>query len=486
MTDDRRTACAVVGLTAIAAVLRAIRLDGGLWVDEIVTLVEFARPPLGEILTSFPHNNNHPLYSLLAHPFIVLFGEHPWSLRLPAYLFGVGAVPMLYLLGTVLTTKREALWSSAFLAVSYHHVWFSQNARGYTALVFLTMLATLLLIRGLEHNGIGAWIGYAGVAALGVYTHLTMVFVVAAHTLICLWLAVFGGDDKRSPSFRTWSLGFGLATLLGAALYAPMAEEVIAFYTAPALPAANVATAGWAVREAILGLLLGMTGLGLLIAAAVSFSGVVSYFRQSRLVLALLVLPGVLTAATVVALSQPIRPRFFFLFIGFGILIIVRGAMVSARWVVERWFRGAVPTGFDLKAGDVLVGLMIVGSTLSLGAAYRYPKQDFEGAMLFVESERAAGEMIVTAGAAGYPYERLYERDWESIESLGEYRELRAQTSRLWLLYTLADYLEAQTPDLMRAIWDECVPVRTFRGTVAGGDVVVCAAPAPDSSGGSP
>src|SRR4051794_2382441 len=40
-------------LTVAGAVLRFWRLDSCLWLDEILTLVDFARPPLSHIVTSF-------------------------------------------------------------------------------------------------------------------------------------------------------------------------------------------------------------------------------------------------------------------------------------------------------------------------------------------------------------------------------------------------------------------------------------------------
>ncbi len=51
----------------LAAVLRAIGLDGGLWLDEILTLIESVRRPVAQIVTTFPSNNQHTLYSVLAH-----------------------------------------------------------------------------------------------------------------------------------------------------------------------------------------------------------------------------------------------------------------------------------------------------------------------------------------------------------------------------------------------------------------------------------
>src|SRR5438067_801062 len=130
----------VAGLTLLALALRVWRLDSCLWLDEILTMVYFARPPAGEIISSFPNQNQHMLYSLLAHFSIRWFGESAWALRLPAVLFGAATVPALFLAGRRMLGTKVALFSCALLTVSYHHIWFSQNARGYTGLVFFTLI----------------------------------------------------------------------------------------------------------------------------------------------------------------------------------------------------------------------------------------------------------------------------------------------------------------------------------------------------------
>jgi hypothetical protein len=59
------------------------------------------------------------------------------------------------------------------LEVSYHHVWFSQNARGYTGLLFFGLLATWLLVRALRQPTARVWLGFGLCLALSMYIHLT-------------------------------------------------------------------------------------------------------------------------------------------------------------------------------------------------------------------------------------------------------------------------------------------------------------------------
>src|SRR5204863_9090573 len=131
---------------------------------------------------------NHILYTLLARLSFLLFGESVWTLRLPAVLFGVGSIWAVYLFSCQVATWREGLLSAGFLMFSYHHVWFSQNARGYTALLFWALLGSSLFIQNLCRPKLLTTLAYAVVTALALYTHLTAMFVVAAHGLIYFWL----------------------------------------------------------------------------------------------------------------------------------------------------------------------------------------------------------------------------------------------------------------------------------------------------------
>jgi uncharacterized membrane protein len=48
----------------------------------------------------------------------------------------VASIGALYLLGRAVAGPTEALFAAALMTVAYHHVWFSQNARGYSGLLF--------------------------------------------------------------------------------------------------------------------------------------------------------------------------------------------------------------------------------------------------------------------------------------------------------------------------------------------------------------
>ena len=199
---------ALIAVVLVAAVARGIGLNSGLWIDEIYSLVRSFRAPLSGILTEFWGDNHHPFYAVLAHLSRAVFGESAWSVRLPAMLFGVAAVPMLYALGALVVSRREALLASLLLAVSYHHVWFSQNARGYSAIAFFAIVAMWALVRGATTGRTKYFVVYGVAAGLGAYTHLTMIFVVVGHALATLVVCVapHASLDRRAVSYTHLTL----------------------------------------------------------------------------------------------------------------------------------------------------------------------------------------------------------------------------------------------------------------------------------------
>jgi len=171
-------------LLVFAVILRLIRLDSGMWLDEVVTMVHYAGLSPGEILTTYDLQNQHFLYSILAHWCVTLFGFSSWALRLPAVGFGVAGVWALVLLGREISGEREALWAAALLVVSPQHVWLSQNARGYTAIFFFSVFGTWLFLRALREGRVMAWWAYGMCVALGAFSHQSMLFVVAGQVLV--------------------------------------------------------------------------------------------------------------------------------------------------------------------------------------------------------------------------------------------------------------------------------------------------------------
>jgi 4-amino-4-deoxy-L-arabinose transferase-like glycosyltransferase len=455
----------VAATVAVAAILRAYGLNSGLWFDEIVTLVESARRPLIEILNYFPDVNVHPFYSLLAHASLQTFGESAWALRLPACIFGVASIWMTYVLGARLISRAEAWAGAAVLTVSYQHVWFSQNARGYTMMGFFALLSTHFLLRALESRRASDYAFYALTCAAGIYTHLTMVFVVAGHVAVIAGSMLMGWKVTREEAFKPMVMALGVAGILTLALYAPYASELLSHFDREGpKQAAQFATGRWAVIELLRNIVSGSGILGAAITALAALIGALSLLRRQPLALALLVVPALVAGAALVVLGQPIRPRFFFFLA--GAVGIFAGRGVGA--VADRLARPRHSLAFIIGGTALLVTFSAVGLRLN----YRVPKQDFDGAVRYLEGQAAGGTIVAAADPACFPIERYYlKTDWPCLRTVDDLRAVLATSQPVLVLYTLSDHIEAGLRDRLRGT---CAESRRFPGTLGDGDVIVC------------
>jgi mannosyltransferase len=471
---DGRHAHGLIALAGIVVLAVAVRIPGlgdGLWYDEIETLVSYIRSPMGVILTTFDSKNQHMLFSLAARGSVRLLGESAWALRVPAMLFGVASVAALYWLGRLITGWKESVAAAAILAFSYHHVWFSQNARGYTGLLLWTLLGTGLLLQMLSDTRPRGWgrpLGYGLVMSLAMLTHATAVFVILSHALLVAGLSLQRRPGLGSPAFVVPVLGLLLAGTLTLQLHALVLPQFLDTMLAPTMAGTDTEWKSpvWLVLESLRGLQRGVPGgwAALAAGAAIGVTGLVDYWRQSRLVTAAMLLPLALTVAAIMVMNHNLWPRFFFFGAGFGVLIVVRGLFVAPRLVLPDRTATAVAAG--------LVALFVLGNAALLPRAWG-PKQDFEGALEVVETRRASGDAVVVVDMTRLPYTQYLRSDWAVADGPAELTSIESQHARTWVVYTFPIRLSAVQPEIWARLQSDYTRVATLPGTVGSGEVVV-------------
>lgn len=137
------------GVLLIGIAARLTHLFSGLEYDEIWTLENFAPLPLSRILTDLALPNNHPLNTLGVWICATLF-QSPWSIRLPALLAGLGALPLMALVAFLWSRKWLAAWVATLIfALCTPVILYAQQARGYSIQLFFLLLfaAGFLLAR---------------------------------------------------------------------------------------------------------------------------------------------------------------------------------------------------------------------------------------------------------------------------------------------------------------------------------------------------
>jgi uncharacterized membrane protein len=461
----------LAGILLLATLLRIYRLGDGLWFDEIITYINYGNLPFKEIATTFNSENNHVLYSLFAHASLLIFGQSGWALRLPAVIFGVGSLFALFLLGRLVANRREALLAVLFLSVSYHHIWFSQNARGYTALLFWTILSTYFLIRSLNENRNGLWVVYGLTAALGMYTHLTMSFILAGQFLGALFQTMRGRSSNGWQKWQGVVIGFTCAGFITLLLYLPLAGKISSAMDAtltgvPAIWNSPV----WTILETLKGLRLGYSQAIILVSAlSLLITGVIDYFQTKPVLILVFLLPPLIGSVITLAFGHPLWQRFFFFTVGFVSLVVVRGAMVFAKLATSRY-------KFSPKVAQSLGTLLCLGIILASMSSLRNvygPKQDYESAMQFIKNQLRNGDSVAMVNLTIPPYRDFFKTDWQAVESLSDLEEIMDQADRTWVVVTFPGVLQTSYPEISNVLLSDFQLVQTFWGTVGDGQVYI-------------
>ncbi|HSA05954.1 MAG TPA: glycosyltransferase family 39 protein [Candidatus Gastranaerophilales bacterium] len=129
--------------------LRMWHLDKpeGLWFDEMHTYIE-ARMPIGDLFKLYFTKHIHaPLFYIILHYWMKLFGEADFVLRVLPVIFGALTIPVAYLCGKELKCDKTALLAAFLTAINSLLIYYSQELRFYSLVALFTSLIALFLLR---------------------------------------------------------------------------------------------------------------------------------------------------------------------------------------------------------------------------------------------------------------------------------------------------------------------------------------------------
>jgi 4-amino-4-deoxy-L-arabinose transferase-like glycosyltransferase len=155
ITRTRSATLLLVVLVVGGLALRLYAIGAkSLWIDEAFS-IWMAAQPLAEIWRYTVLLDQHPpLYYTLLH-FWAAFGDGEGIMRGFSALWGVLALPVIYLIGQRIGGRALGLLATLILALSPLHISFAQNTRMYTMLTFNAAMALLCLLHLLDRQETG-------------------------------------------------------------------------------------------------------------------------------------------------------------------------------------------------------------------------------------------------------------------------------------------------------------------------------------------
>ncbi len=132
------------------------------------------------------------------------------------------------------------------------------------------------------------------------------------------------------------------------------------------------------------------------------------------------------------------------------------------------------------------MALLVIASAYALSYNYRYPKQDYRGALDYVMDYKAPQDIVGAVGWAATSYRFYYGPALEFPQSVADLRALQNEGRPVWVLYSFTRDMNRLWPDLYRYLREEYEPVASFRGTLPDGTVYVVRHSAANGGGASP
>lgn len=178
----------LLAILVLAAALRFWDIGAeSYWLDESIMAGITAS---GEVTREEILGGRPPIYVLLGFAWNQVFGDSEGAVRSLSAVFGIASVFLVYLVGRQMADARVGLAAAFVCALSVFHIYYAQEHRYYSVLMFFTLLMFLFYLRAWEG---GRWLDFLLFAVFSVavvYTHTFGMFVLvvpALHFLI-LWL----------------------------------------------------------------------------------------------------------------------------------------------------------------------------------------------------------------------------------------------------------------------------------------------------------
>jgi 4-amino-4-deoxy-L-arabinose transferase-like glycosyltransferase len=205
----------VAALVVLTGVVLRFLTTSALWLDEAQT-VAIARLPLADIPSGLRRDGAPPLYYVLLHGWMRLFGDGDVALRALAGVFSVATIAVAALVVARVAGRRAALIAAVLLATNPFAIRYATENRMYSLVALETALGLLAAVAIVRHGRRRRYVvALALVVAALLYTqYWGLYFVAASFVALAVWYFRAPHPRPRAPVRIAVALAAGLVLWL--------------------------------------------------------------------------------------------------------------------------------------------------------------------------------------------------------------------------------------------------------------------------------
>lgn len=352
---------------------------------------------LGRTLEIVAQDVHVPMYHILLHYWMIIFGTGVEAARAMSMLFFVLSIFVVYLLARTVLSLRWALVLATLFALSPFMNWYANEARMYTLLTFFTLLSQYFFVRILQHKQ--GWGGYAITAIIGVYSHYFFLFTLLAQAAYYL----FNRKKFSAGSFKKFiAVAVGSLLSLVPWIYY-FVQQGSADNTRPLLQTPSTVDFFNAFSQFMFG--FQTDAVNSIILSAWPLLVVVAFMTVKRklsidISVGYLLLAGLLPVVFAFILSFVVTP----FFVSRYMMPAVAPLYIVAAWLISRYSKKiAIPM---LVVWAMTIGYMFY---LQMSSPLNSVREDYKDAATYIEEHATFNDVVaLTSPFTVYPFEYSY------------------------------------------------------------------------------
>jgi 4-amino-4-deoxy-L-arabinose transferase-like glycosyltransferase len=377
-------------LTIIGALLRFYHLNyNSLWLDEAATY-SYSQKSILEIWSFTTGTSttggefSPPLFFWIEH-IMLLFGNNEFILRLIPAMLGALTIPLFYLIGKEVMDQNLGLIAAALLCASPFHLYYSQEARAYTSVLFFVSLALICYLRAYRSHELKYWTLFGICSALAFWTHYYSIIVTGTLGLFGL---IVQARKARANLSELKPILIALATFVLLCLPLLIVAMRLLLIRTSAPPTFGIQ--GIRIVEESIRQIFGFNSTIALIFMILFILGIIQLFRVDATKSLMIITVVLVTSLASLALSyrMPMLPRYLIILLPF----LYAGVGAAYRPLYARFSHRAVIYFF-------IIALLAPNISFYDEYYYNYLKDDWRGFALELQDATHDGDLVVVVPA---------------------------------------------------------------------------------------
>jgi len=396
----------LLSLTIIGFILRFYNLGfNSLWLDEASTHT-FAVMSIPEIWQATMGGEfNPPLFYWIEHVMLA-FGNNEFVLRFFPALFGLLTIPLVYLAGKEFIDRNVGIIAAAACTFSPFLIFYSQEARAYSMMLFFVAAALVFYFRAQKTNDLKNWALFGAFSALAFWSHF-YAFVIISSLILYALILPFLKKEVTVEKFRMIGVAIGVFIVMSL----PLVIATIQLFISRTSSGPSFGIQGPGIISETFKQLSGFSDIAMYILVILFAIGIIQAFLMDKNKGIFLVLLTILAffISFILSYRMPMVPRYLIFFAP----IFFMGIALSYRFFYNLMSNKAIVYGF-------IAVLFLIGAPFLTSYYSGYSKDDWRGFSTQMQQVTKTGDyVILVPGYIAQPFDYYYSNSTDGTLEFG-------------------------------------------------------------------